>query len=1006
MKHHGRFRCVPLASRRWLAVWSCVLGLAPASSGIANEPAPAPLPPAQAAAAMTVPEGFQVTLFAGEPDVVQPIAMTFDARGRLWVVECLSYPKWTNDGTGHDRVSILEDTDGDGRHDRKTMFLDNGVNLSGIEVGWGGVWLTSVPQLVFVPDRNGDDRPDGPPQVMLDGWDLNARHNVVNGLGWGPDGWLYGCNGILSQAKVGPPGSSDEQRVTMNCGVWRYHPQEKRCEAVGHGSTNPWGLDWDDYGQMFITNCVIKHIFHVVPGGHYDRMFGQDVNPYVYGLLPSCADHIHWAGGPWESSRTGTGAHSDAGGGHAHSGCAVYLGGQFPPEYRNSVFMCNIHGNRLNRDLLEVHDATYVAKHAPDFLMAHDSWFRGIAVKCGPEGGLYFSDWTDTGECHNYEVADTSNGRIYRVTYGSVKGPHLNLEAMSDLDLVQRQFDTNEFMVRQSRRLLSERVAADPSRRDRVAAAVGQLTPHTLPQQLRKLWALSAVQGRVALPPHADDDSATSPWLIAAAVDLLATSPASKWSAAERAWVDELAQHLASPVVYRAVLSLCERQGQHGEVAAIAPLLLTALETESHAQDPFLTQLAWYAAEPAVSRLPDEFVGRLPHIALALVRESLGRRLTSLNGGLDRLLQAWKQLPDGPWQADTLRGVLLAFEGLQRLDEPTAWPAAFDRLQRSSIPNVANQARWLATLYGNREVLADLHAIAADMAASPVERSEALSILLARKAPGLLPLLTTLAASPSELRSAAIRGLLADGSPTVPPLLFNLYAQLSSDDKNLVVYGLTSRATDALALLDAIERGAIPREDISALVVRQMQLLKHPQLQQRLEGVWGTIRPASQLKQEMAHKYREELTPAALSQASLERGRQLYAKTCGNCHKLFGAGGGIGPELTGSQRVNLDYLLENVLDPSAIVPFDYRVTLLQLDDGRIQQGIVVQDTDNSLVLQTVTDRVIVPKSAIEEQTRSAVSMMPEGLMERLTAEERRDLIAYLQSDGRVTAGGF
>src|SRR5262249_48600011 len=311
-----------------------------------------PLPPASAVKAMTLTPGFKATLFAGEPDVVQPIAFTFDDRGRLWVVECLSYPKWTSDGKGHDRVVIFEDTNGDGRFDKKTVFYDKGANLSGIEVGFGGVWLCSTPNLVFIPDRDGDDKPDGPPQIVLDGWDLKAQHNVFNDLAWGPDGWLYGCNGILSNSKVGKPNTPADKRVAMNCGVWRYHPTRQVFEAVAHGTTNPWGLDFDEDGEIFITNCVIKHLWHVVPGAHLQRMFAQDITPNTYALLPSIADHIHWAGGDWTSSRGGKGAHDAPGGGHAHVGCMVYLGDNWPDEYRGSVYTCNIHGNRINRDTL------------------------------------------------------------------------------------------------------------------------------------------------------------------------------------------------------------------------------------------------------------------------------------------------------------------------------------------------------------------------------------------------------------------------------------------------------------------------------------------------------------------------------------------------------------------------------------------------------------------------------------------------------------------------------
>ena len=185
-----------------------------------------PVPTSEAAAKMKVPPGFHVTLFAGEPDIVQPIAFTFDDRGRMWVVECLSYPKWSRDGKGHDRVVILEDTDGDGKHDKKTVVIDNGVNLSGIEFGFGGVWLCSSPNLIFVPIA--DDKPSGPPVIHLDGWNMtDTKHTVFNSLIWGPDGYLYGTNGIQAKAFIGAPGTPKEKRPYMDCGVWRYHPDRK-----------------------------------------------------------------------------------------------------------------------------------------------------------------------------------------------------------------------------------------------------------------------------------------------------------------------------------------------------------------------------------------------------------------------------------------------------------------------------------------------------------------------------------------------------------------------------------------------------------------------------------------------------------------------------------------------------------------------------------------------------------------------------------------------------------
>jgi putative membrane-bound dehydrogenase-like protein len=441
----------------------------------AEKDPPKPMPAEEVARKMQLPPGFKATVFAAEPDVVQPMAMTFDDRGRLWVVECLSYPDWISpDGKivrdnkfivpkdksrlkGRDRITIFEDVDGDGKHDKRTVFYDKGVNFTGIEYGFGGVFVTAPPYLLFIPDKNRDDKPDGPPQILLDGWDLKAKHNAVNGLTWGPDGWLYGCNGILSNSSVGKPGTPEKDRAKMNCGVWRYHPTRRVFEVVAHGTTNPWGLDFNADGEMFITNCVIKHVFHVIPGAHYVRMFGQDITPNVYGLMPSCADHIHWGGGKWTSSRGGTGIHDKPGGGHAHAGCMIYLGDNWPAKYRGKLFTCNIHGRRVNMDVLSRHGSGYVASHGDDFLKVPDPWFRGLELKYGPDGGVYLTDWSDTGECHDYNEIHRENGRIYKITYGDVKLWRGDLAKASSDRLEEIAVHNNYWIRRRARRVLRER---------------------------------------------------------------------------------------------------------------------------------------------------------------------------------------------------------------------------------------------------------------------------------------------------------------------------------------------------------------------------------------------------------------------------------------------------------------------------------------------------------------------------------------------------------------------
>ncbi len=244
----------------------------PANIGL---PPNAGLEPDEAAAAITVPEGFAAKLAAGEPMIHQPIAMTFDHRGRLWVAEAHTYPIRAPEGEGEDKIIILEDTDQDGDFDHRTVFIE-GLNLvSGLEVGFGGVWVGAAPYLMFIPDRDGDDKPDGEPQILLDGFGYHDTHETLNAFIWGPDGWLYGCHGVFTHSKVGKPGTKDEDRTPLNCGVWRYHPTRHEFDVFARGTSNPWGVDFNDYGQAFITACVIPHMYHIIQGARYQRQGGS-----------------------------------------------------------------------------------------------------------------------------------------------------------------------------------------------------------------------------------------------------------------------------------------------------------------------------------------------------------------------------------------------------------------------------------------------------------------------------------------------------------------------------------------------------------------------------------------------------------------------------------------------------------------------------------------------------------------------------------------------------------
>ncbi|HEV3024246.1 MAG TPA: PVC-type heme-binding CxxCH protein, partial [Pirellulales bacterium] len=414
------------------------------------------LDPEAAAKAMTAPDGFRVTLFAGEPDVVQPIAQAFDDRGRLWVAEAYSYPFHVPPDEARDRILIFEDSDGDGRFDRRKVFVDKLNLVSGLEVGFGGVWVGMAPHLVFIPDRDSDDVPDGEGEVLLDGWGFEDTHETLNTFVWGPDGWLYGCHGVFTHSRVGKPGTPDDERVPLNAGIWRYHPTKHCFEVFAQGTSNPWGLDFNDQGQAFCTACVIPHLFHVIQAARYQRQAGGHFNPYTYDDIQTIAVHRHWIGA---TPHSGNNRSDAAGGGHAHAGAMIYLGGSWPPKYRNQIFMNNIHGARLNMDVLAPRGSGYVGDRAPDFLLANDSWSQIINLQYGPDGQMYLIDWYDKNQCHHHDPKghDRTNGRIFKISYQNARHVVVDVAKKTDAELVQMQLEPNDWLVRHARRVLQER---------------------------------------------------------------------------------------------------------------------------------------------------------------------------------------------------------------------------------------------------------------------------------------------------------------------------------------------------------------------------------------------------------------------------------------------------------------------------------------------------------------------------------------------------------------------
>ena len=989
-----------------------------------TEPATsAPMPAAQAAATMRVPAGFHVSLFAGEPDVQQPIAMATDSRGRLWVAECYTYAesKIGFDLKLRDRIVIFEDTDHDGRFDKRTVFWDQGQRLTSIELGFGGVWATCAPQLLFIPDKNGDDIPDAAPEVVLDGWDAGAiRHNVVNGLRWGPDGWLYGRHGILATSHVGAPGTPDAQRTPVNVGIWRYHPTRKVFETVASGTTNPWGMDWNEVGEAFFTNTVTGHLWHMIPGAHYQRMYGEDLTPNLYQLMPMCADHWHFdTGAGWTKSRAtfdgAVASNSDSlGGGHAHCGCLIYQGEQWPAEWRGKLLTINFHGRRLNVERLERSGSGYVAKHEPDFLQSADPWFRGIDLIQSADGGVFLADWSDAGECHDNDGVHRTSGRIFKITYGESRASTPDVAKLSDVKLVEAQLSKNEWLVRTARRVAQERAA-----RHAKPANVGELLTKGLnpdaglsddekkaagfardtiaadadgAHRLRMLWALEAMgaSDQALLRTWASDrDEVMRAWAVRILADQGAASHLRAIVASE-----------TSPFVRRAYAeSLTHIHGDLGN-----QILGTLLNSGDIEADQNMPLLLWYQAaglaDSAPLLLTKLAAGTKLPIFQQFTARILAERMDKRTEGLTDLLNLATASASPALATNVVAGMADGLRGMRKAAKPDGWDRFAEKVRGQLPPPAQARLREIEVIFGDGRALGEIRAIALDDKAELAARRQALQSLIDARPPELRGACEALLGV-RGIGSVAARGLAVFDDAAIGALLVGKYGGFQAGERSDVIGVLASRPAWARALLDAIAAGSIARGDLGAFHARQIRAFNDEALTKRLAEVWGEIRPTDDAKRELISKLKTQLTPDAVKQADPRAGRALFAQTCAVCHKLYGEGAEFGPDLTGSGRHDLSYLLENIADPSAVVPADFRLNIVTLKDGRVLSGALAAKTSRTIAVRSAGGSETIELADIAKTEQFGQSPMPEGLLLALSEAQVRDLVAYLMSDAQV-----
>lgn len=952
-----------------------------------------------------LPPGFNISLFAHEPQVMQPIAITTDARGRLWVAECYSYDDRSRNYSEdqRDRIVIYEDTDHDGQHDKRTVFWDKAWKLTSVEVGFGGVWALCAPNLLFIPDKDGDDVPDGEPQVLLDGWDDDKiRHNIVNGLKWGPDGWLYGRHGIMATSYVGKPGTPRAKRTPVNSSIWRYHPTRQDFEVFCEGGTNPWGHDWNEHGELIWINTVIGHLWHGIPGAYFKRMYGEHLRPNLYEYIDQHADHFHWdTRRAWNQERDAKGVTDTAGGGHAHCGLMMYNGDNWPGKYRGEMFTVNLLGHRINQDHLERKGTGYVGRHRPDFALADDDWFRGIDLIYGNDGGVFIADWADVGECHENDGIHRTSGRIYKIDHGKPKAPSVSdVSKLTDVELVALQGHANEWYSRQARKVLQERAAEGRDMTIAHSALIQEfLRNKDAVRKLRALWGLQ-VAGGTTEPWLREQLKHPSEHVRVWAVRLLSQENFHSLKTLKR--FERMALDEESALVRLYLAAALKNIPPPFSQGLASGLLSRAEDAGDHNQE----LLIWYGIEPIASQMPSLAINLIKASKLSKPRRYVARRIAEQIEGkpeaVESLIELASQAAENDLRRDILQGMADGLSGWRQAPKPRAWTEASTTLRALGQETISELVQELDVVFGSGRALAELRKVAYDNAASGPSRRAALRVLIDNRPEDLSTILKKLI-NVRETMGLAARGMAAIDDRAVPNAIIGKYWRMRPEDRVGAIATLVSRKAYATELLKAVGAGKISRGEIKAFHARQIQSFGDAELQRALVEHWGEIRSSSAAKQKLMAKHRKRLTAKVLGDADLWNGRQLYNLVCANCHTLFGEGKDIGPDITGANRSNLEYLLENIADPSAMIAGDYKMSVVTLKDDQVINGAVTRETGRTLEIQTATEKVIVDRDDVKTRKQSALSLMPDGMLEAMTDEQVRDLIAYLMSPKQVGA---
>lgn len=971
-------------------------------TGVYAPAATQPLAPEEAAKKMTLPEGFEARIFASEPQVVNPVAMTWDDRGRLWVVELYEYPLGAAPGTKpRDQIKILEDTDNDGRADKVTVFAD-GLNLAtGILLGYGGVFVGQAPHLLFLEDTNGDDKADKT-TILKTGFGMEDRHELLNGFTWGPDGYLYMTHGVFTFSKVRNPDDPKDTGVQMTAAVARYHPRTKKFEVFAEGTSNPWGVDFDRAGNAFVSACVIDHFFHMAAGGIYQRQAGTPPNPYAYELLPSIVDHKHFRA--------------------AYAGAQIYQGDQFPEEYKGTVLMGNIHDSAVHQDKLTPNGSSFKASFMKDFVRANDGWFRPVSTQVGPDGAVWIMDWYDKYPCYQNanadpEGVDRSYGRIWRIVYtgkenGKAVPSHpagLNMAKYSTEELVKALSHPNIWQRRMAQRILSER--RDGAGREPLLRTLNE--SKNPDARIAALWSLHTsgqLQSGDLAKAAADSDPVIRTW-VARLIGERGEAGGDGTEILRRLGGDEnpsvrLAVATAVRQAITDQLTIDTRPDETPEPEAIGAAALAAVfQHKQSGSDPLIPFMLWMDVEPWFANAPQGILDwysehgmENERLSATLLRKGMRRICdTRVDANIELAIRFIEKLEASaaPLVVASLDGLIEGQKGRAFTPEQES-TQILAKLRGSPNSEIAARAQQLGTIWGDAAALNATVKVVNDPSKNADERIVAIQSVRQQKSPAVRDALASVISSgaPEPVLNAAITAIGETDADAVPDLLLKRWNQFTPGARRTAVQVLASRGKWAQRLISGVEAKTVSSGDIPPTVLRSLLTSKDDYVRDRATKVIGRYRESSPDKAKLIAEKKKVVLSGPID---LQKGHEIAQKTCFTCHKLYGEGAEVGPDLTGVGRSTLDALLANVIDPNQVIGAGYENVEITTKDDRTVSGRMVENTDTRVkILSLGPKEEVIAKSAIANLRVSELSVMPEGL-EQMPDEDFRNLIWYIFS---------